>query len=76
MTEQTKTEVEQLQDKIKQQEATIQALQGMLGQVLPVVEVLLPHLKNVPQINQDNINQVERMVQIARMMMTMGGING
>lgn len=75
MTEQ-ETEIKQLQDKIKQQEATIQALQGMLGQVLPVVEVLLPHLKNIPQINQDTISQVERMTQVARMMMTMGDING
>lgn len=71
-----KTEVEKLQDQIKQQEGTIQALQGMLGQMIPVVDCILPLLKERPEIDQQMVAQVERMTQIAQMMVTMGTGNG
>lgn len=71
-----KTEVEKLQDQIKQQEGTIQALQGMLGQMIPVVDCILPLLKERPEIDQQMVAQVERMTQIAQMMVTMGSGNG
>ena len=71
-----KTEVEKLQDQIKQQEGTIQALQGMLGQMIPVVDCILPLLKERPEIDQQMVAQVERMTQIAQMMVTMGNANG
>lgn len=69
-----KTEVDKLNDKIKEQEGTIQALQGMLGQMVPVVEVILPLLKERPEIDQQMVAQIERMTQIATMMCSMGNI--
>lgn len=67
-----KTEEEKLRDKIKQQEATIGALKGMMGQLVPVVEVILPLLKERPEIDKKLTDQVERMVQISNMLIKMG----
>lgn len=67
-----KTEEDKLRDKIKEQEGTIQALQGMLGQMVPVVESILPLFKERPEIDKQLIAQIERMTQIANMMCSMG----
>ena len=63
-----KTEEDKLKDKIKEQEGTIQALKGMMGQLIPVVDVLLPHLKNRPEMDKQAVAQVEKMIQIAKML--------
>ena len=70
-----KTEVEKLQDEIKQKDATIGALKGMLGQMVPVVEVMLPLLKEQPQLDKKLLDQIERMTQISKMLMSMGNSN-
>lgn len=70
-----KTEVEKLQDEIKQKDATIGALKGMLGQMVPVVEVMLPLLKEQPQLDKKLLDQIERMTQISKMLMSMGDSN-
>lgn len=67
-----KTEEEKLQDKIQEQEGTIKALKGMLSQLIPVVEAIIPHLKNNKQINQEKVAQIEKMVQIATMLSAVG----
>lgn len=72
MMNKVKTEEEKLQDKIKEMEGTIQALKGMLSQLIPVVEVIVPHLKNHPQVDQEKVAQIEKMVQIATMLSAMG----
>lgn len=72
---QEKTELEKLQDKIKQQEGTIGALKGMLGQMVPVVEAILPLLKERPELDKDMLAQVERMTQISKMLISMGDGN-
>ena len=63
-----KTEEDKLRDKIKEQEGTIQALKGMMGQLIPVVDVLLPHLKNRREMDKQALAQVEKMIQIAKML--------
>ena len=70
-----KTEVEKLQDEIKQKDATIGALKGMLSQMVPVVEVMLPLLKEQPQLDKKLLDQIERMTQISKMLMSMGDSN-
>lgn len=70
-----KTEVEKLQDEIKQKDATIGALKGMLSQMVPVVEVMLPLLKEQPQLDKKLLDQIERMTQISKMLMSMGDFN-
>ena len=71
MMNKVKTEEEKLQDKIKEMEGTIQALKGMLSQLIPVVSAVLPHMKKHPQIDQQMVAQVEKMVQIATMLSSM-----
>lgn len=66
-----KTEEEKLKDKIKELEGTIGALKGMLSQLIPVVQAILPHLKKHPQINQDHVAQIEKVVQLATMLSSM-----
>ena len=63
-----KTEEDKLKDKIKELEGTIQALKGMMGQLIPVVDVLLPYLKNRPEMDKQALAQVEKMIQIAKML--------
>lgn len=63
-----KTEEDKLKDKIKEQEGTIQALKGMMNQLIPVVDVLLPHLKQSPLMDKELLAQVEKMIQIAKML--------
>ena len=40
----------------------------MMGQLIPVVDVLLPHLKNRPEMDKQALAQVEKMIQIAKML--------
>ena len=44
--------------------------------MIPVVDCILPLLKERPEIDQQMVAQVERMTQIAQMMVTMGSGNG
>ena len=61
-------EKSQLKDKIEELNATIKALKGIMLQLVPVVNVLLPHLKKIPEINQESLAKVEKITQIATMM--------
>lgn len=63
-----KTEEDKLKDKIEELNATIKALKGIISQLVPVVNVLLPHLKKIPEINQESLAKVEKITQIATMM--------
>ena len=63
-----KTEEDKLKDKIEELNATIKALKGIMSQLVPVVNVLLPHLKKIPEINQESLAKVEKITQIATMM--------
>jgi len=63
-----------LENKLKEKDATIQALQGMLAQMVPVVESILPLLKERPEFDKSLLAQIEKITQIAKMMSNMGQI--
>lgn len=65
-----KTEEDKLRDQIQEQEYKIKALKGIITQLIPITEVLLPHLKKIDVIDKDLLQQVEKVIQIAKIMST------
>lgn len=66
------TKEEQLEEIIKQQKGTIDALKALMGQLIPVVEVILPLLKERKEIDDNLVLQIEKVVQISTMLISMG----
>lgn len=69
--EQTLQQDISLEEQLKQKDGTIQALCGMLSQLIPVVDCLLPLLKDKPQIDQQMVEKIEKMLQISTMLVQM-----
>ena len=70
------TKEEQLEETIKQQKGTIDALKALMGQLIPVVEVILPLLKERKEIDDNLVLQIEKVVQISTMLISMGEQDG
>ena len=60
-----------LEEQLKQKDGTIQALTGMLSQLVPVVEILLPLIKDRPEIDQQMVLQIEKVTELSKMMIGM-----
>lgn len=68
---------EQLEETIKQQKGTIDGLKALMGQLIPVVEVILPLLKERKEIDDNIVLQIEKVVEISKMLISMGEqVNG
>lgn len=60
-----KTEVQKLQDRINELEATNKTLQQIVQLTTPIIKIILPHLKNRPEINQESLQTIELMLQVS-----------
>lgn len=58
------TDTKQLTDEIKELEATNKVLKQILIHTIPIIKVILPHLKNRPEIKEESLQAVEKMLQI------------
>lgn len=64
--------IEDLEKELKSKDATIEALKGMIHQLVPVVEAILPLLKERPELDKEMLAQIERMTQVANMLAAQG----